>query len=83
MWNKVTNVSEIRTKRLNQSLRIEERRNKLKLCDRICYGIFIFHKSMLTGIVFWLEVAAKVVMNDKLKNFEKFIENISSSVIVH
>ena len=83
MWNKVTNASEIRTKRLNQTLRIEERRNKLKLCDRICYGIFIFHKSMLAGIEFWLEVTTKVVMNDKFEYFGKFIENINSSVIVH
>jgi hypothetical protein len=83
MWNKFRSFSEIGVKKRKVTLRIMERGNKLNVCDRICYGIFIFHKSMLTGIDFWLEVMTKVVMNDKFKYFGKFIDNINRSVIFH
>jgi hypothetical protein len=70
MWNKVKSGSEIRIKRISLTLRIQEWRNKLKVCDRIGYGMFIFHKSTLTGIEFWLGV------------LRKCIENINKYVIV-
>jgi hypothetical protein len=71
VWNKVKSVSEIRVKRINLTLRIKERRNKLKECEWFCNGASILRKSMLTGIEFCLEV------------LRKYIENINRSVIGH
>jgi len=75
MWNWVKSNADFKINGTNLKLRINQWNDTLKLCNKPGNGIIRFNKSMLTGIKFGTELMWNMVINDKLKYFQKIMDN--------